>query len=73
MASAAGKGMDPKKGYDYHNWYANFDQINWHRKDKWCAWCGKWGNHTSGSCKDLAKATTTKRKKNGSKTNTTSQ
>ena len=20
---------------------------------KWCAWCGKWGNHTSGGCDDL--------------------
>lgn len=20
---------------------------------KWCAWCGVWGNHTSGACADL--------------------
>jgi len=20
---------------------------------KWCAWCGKWGDHTSGCCPDL--------------------
>jgi len=20
---------------------------------KWCAWCGKWGNHSSGSCPDF--------------------
>ena len=20
----------------------------------WCAWCGKWGDHTSGGCKSLA-------------------
>lgn len=20
---------------------------------KWCAWCGAWGDHTSGECDDL--------------------
>ena len=32
-----------------HHW----DKIKW--GDKWCAWCGKLGNHTSGTCKDLKK------------------
>ena len=25
----AGKGMTPKKGYNYKNWSSNFDLINW--------------------------------------------
>ena len=24
---------------------------------KWCAYCGKWGNHTSGSCEKLKRDT----------------
>ena len=52
MSSAsAGKGKGPIKGYNPGNWYKNFDSINWGKK--WCAWCGKWGDHTSGSCEDL--------------------
>lgn len=27
-----GKGMEPKKGYNPKNWYANFGKINWHHK-----------------------------------------
>ncbi len=47
----AGKGMTPIKGYNSKNWYANYDGINWH--NKWCAYCGLWTDHTSGSCKKL--------------------
>lgn len=25
---------------------------------KWCAWCGVWGDHTSGSCEDLRRVQT---------------
>ena len=48
-----GKGMGPIKGYNYKNWYSNFNKISWNKK--WCAWCGKWSNHTSGSCENLKK------------------
>ena len=55
-----GKGMNPKVGYNAKKWYANYDGINWHKttqttKKKWCPACGKWGNHTSGSCPTLKK------------------
>ena len=46
-----GKGKGPIVGYDYKKWNANFDEINWH--NKWCAMCGKWTDHTSGSCPEL--------------------
>jgi len=55
-----GKGKRPIVGYNAKNWNANFDFINWNKTldtKQWCAWCGKWGNHTSGSCSDLKKQT----------------
>lgn len=33
----------------------NWGQIKW--GNDWCAWCGKFGNHTSGNCKSLKKST----------------
>lgn len=30
------------------------------QEDKWCAMCGQWGNHTSGSCPELHPAATNK-------------
>ena len=53
MSYSNGKGKGPIKGYDFKAWYAHYDSIEWSKK--WCAWCGKWGTHTSGSCSDLKK------------------
>jgi hypothetical protein len=50
---SAGKGKGPIKGYNYKNFYANYDGINWHKK--WCSVCGKWSNHTISSCPEIKK------------------
>jgi hypothetical protein len=50
--STNGKGMAPKVGYNSKNWYANYGDINGH--NKWCAMCGKWTDHQSGTCPELA-------------------
>jgi hypothetical protein len=47
----AGKGMTPRIGYNSKKWYSNYDQINW--RNKWCAMCGKYTDHTSGMCPEL--------------------
>lgn len=52
MKSAAGKGNDPIKGYNSKNWYANYDRI-FKKSNAWCAWCGLWTDHSSGSCGNL--------------------
>lgn len=31
--------------------------MNQKQEKKWCAWCGAWGDHTSGSCPDLCQPT----------------
>ena len=46
-----GKGMRPVMGYNPKKWNENFGDINWH--NKWCAMCGLWTDHTSGSCPEL--------------------
>jgi hypothetical protein len=49
--SQNGKGKRPILGYNVKNWYANFGEIDWHKK--WCAMCGKWTDHQSGACPEL--------------------
>jgi hypothetical protein len=46
-----GKGKGPIVGYNHKKWNENFGEINWH--NQWCAFCGLWTNHTSGSCPEL--------------------
>ena len=46
-----GKGNRPIMGYNPKKWNENFGGINW--LHQWCPMCGKWTNHTSGSCPQL--------------------
>lgn len=47
-----GKGS-ARRQEDFRKVQRNWDKIKW--GNQWCAWCGKWGNHTSGGCPDLKK------------------
>jgi hypothetical protein len=42
-----GKGSN-RRPENFKQLRANWDDINWH--NKWCAMCGKWTNHTIGTC-----------------------
>lgn len=55
-----GKGSK-RRQEDFKKVQSNWDFIDWKSKSKaksqsekkWCAWCGAWGNHTSGICDAL--------------------
>jgi len=50
--SKNGKGSE-RRPENFRAVQRNWDKIKWGHT--WCAWCGKWGNHSSGGCKDLKK------------------
>ena len=45
-----GKGSK-RRPEDFRKVRENWDEIDWHKK--WCAMCGKYTDHTSGTCPEL--------------------
>ena len=45
-----GKGSN-RRPEDFKKVQSNWGEINWH--NKWCSMCGKWTDHSSGSCPEL--------------------
>jgi len=50
----SGKGSH-RRPEDFRSVQKNWDKIKW--GGQWCAYCGEWGNHTSGGCKILKRDT----------------
>lgn len=48
--NSSGKGSN-RRPENFTQTQHNWDKIKW--GEKWCAYCGKFGNHTSGTCKEL--------------------
>ena len=48
--NSAGKGSS-RRQENFGKLQENWSQIKW--GNQWCAYCGIWGNHTSGTCKKL--------------------
>jgi hypothetical protein len=50
--NSAGKGS-ARRQENFGRIQKNWSMIKW--GNQWCAFCGIWGNHTSGTCKKISR------------------